>query len=120
MLRLVNPTKSNPVMILETTFHLRSMTVREKFAMLNALTSLEATTEAYDKFIEHLCTAIIGIDGHDDVKEALNGLEHFEDLRAVIDGVTEYCSLKDSETKNSDSSSGGSTPSPVGKDQTEE
>lgn len=113
MLRLVDPNKHHSVTILDTEFQMRSMSVREKFGVIEQLGSLQPTTASYDKLIEQLCSVIVSVDGKE-TKDVLNALESFDDILAIINGVIEYCSLKDEQSKNSDSSSDTSIPTPTG------
>jgi len=113
VLRLVDPNKHHSVTILDSKFSMRSMSVREKFTTIEQMGKLQPTVESYDALISHLCSVIVSIDGKD-AKEVLNSLESFSDMLAIINGVIEYCSLKDEQTKNSGSSSDISTPKPTG------
>jgi hypothetical protein len=113
MLRLVDPKKYHIVTILDTAFQMRSMSVREKFTTIEMLSRLKPTTESYDQMIEHLCSVIASIDGRE-TKDVLNAVESFKDMLAIINGVIDYCSIKDEQSKNSDSSSDTSTPKPTG------
>lgn len=120
MLRLVDPNKYHTVTILDTEFQMRSMSVREKWAALEHLSRFQTIqdgmtlTQFYDQMIEHLCSVVISIDGRE-AKEVLNSVESFKDMREIINGVLDYCSIKDEQSKNSGSSSDTSTPKPTGK-----
>lgn len=93
---------------------MRSMSIREKFAVVDSLQNLKATVESFDGLIDSVCTVVHSIDGHADVKKALNGIEDFVDLQTIINDVISYCTLGIEEEKNSDSSLDTSTPSPTG------
>jgi hypothetical protein len=113
MLRLVDPNKCHAVTILDTEFQMRAISVREKFVAIEKLSRLQPTTESYDQMIEHLCSVIVSIGGQEP-REVLNSVESFGDMLAIINGVVDYCSLKDEQSKNSGSSSDTSTPKPTG------
>jgi len=114
MLRLVDPSKHHPVTICDVVFQMRSMSVREKFTTIENLSGLTATQASYDAMIDILCSVISSIDGNENVKETLNRIEHLDDLTEIINGVVGYCALMSPESKNSDSSSDTSTPTPAG------
>lgn len=114
MLRLVDPKATHIVTILDTDFRMRSLSVREKFKTIEALRTLQASVSSYDEIIEILCSAIYAISGSENVKDILNQVESLDDILGIINGVVEYCSFKEEEAKNSDSSSDTSTPEPTG------
>jgi hypothetical protein len=89
------------------------MSVREKFGTIEQLSRLQPTTESYDQMIEHLCSVIASIDSRE-TKDVLNAVESFKDMLAIINGVIDYCSIKDEQSKNSGSSSDTFTPKPTG------
>jgi hypothetical protein len=113
MLRLVDPNKHHTVKILDAEFKVRSMTVREKIATIEKLGNLEPTAASFDELISQLSNVILTIDNKD-AQTTLESVESFSDILAIVNGVIEYCSFKDDEAKNSDSSSGTSTPNPTG------
>ena len=114
MLRLVDPSRTQKVTILDTEFQMRSISVREKFAIIEQLSSLKPEVTSFDHLIDTLCLAIHAIAGNEDVKNVLNQIEQLDDILKIMNGVIEYCSIKDNESKNSASSSGTSTPVPAG------
>ena len=113
MLRLVDPNKHHTVTILDTEFKMRSMTVREKIATIEKLGGLQPTASSFDDLIKQLSSVILSIDGKD-AQGVLESVESFSDVLAIVNGVIDYCSLKDDEAKNSGSSSDTSTPTPTG------
>ena len=114
MLRLVDPSKHHPVTIADIVFQMRSMSVREKFTTIGNLRGLTATQASYDAMVDILCTVIAEIEGHENVKETLNSIEHLDGFTEIINGVISYCALTSLESKNSDSSSDTSTPTLAG------
>jgi len=100
MLRLVNPNESHPVEILGTTFHMRSMSIREKLDVLQALQNIEVDADQFETMLDKLCSVILSIDGYDDVKETIMSLERTEDLSVIASEIINYCTLKVEEEKN--------------------
>jgi len=113
MLRLVDPNKYHTVTILDSEFKMRSMTVREKITTIERLGTLQPTAESFDDLISQLSSVILTIDGKN-AQSILESIESFSDVLSIVNGVIEYCSLKDDESKNSGSSSDTSTPTPTG------
>ena len=113
--RLVNPSKHHAVTILDTEFQMHSMSVREKFSVLEEINSFEPKVKSFDQMIDTLCHVIHSINSDEDVKKILNEVERFDDLMKIVNGVVDYCSFKDDESKNSVSSSDTSTPALTGK-----
>ena len=114
MLRLVDPNRTQTVTILDTEFQMRSISVREKFCIIEQLSALKAQVESFDQMIDTLCSAIHSVSGDENVKNVLNEVESIDDIIQIMNGVIEYCSLKDDESKNSSSSSDTSIPTPAG------
>lgn len=115
MLRLVDPKKYRSIKILDTTFQLRCMSVREKFALVDSLQTMQPDLESFDTMINSLCEVISTIEGYDNVKETLSSVEDFDDLQTIIREIIKYCSMQEEASKNLDSSLDGYTPDPVGK-----
>ena len=115
MLRLVDPNRTQTVTILDTEFQMRSISVRDKFSIIEQLSALKAQAESFDQMVDTLCRAIHSISADENVKKVLNEVERIDDVVAIMTGVIEYCSLKDDESKNSGSSSDTSTQTPTGK-----
>jgi hypothetical protein len=113
MLRLVDPNKHHTVIILDSEFKMRSMTVREKIATIERLSTLKPTAASFDDLISQLSSVILTIDNKD-AQTTLESVEAFGDILTIVNAVVEYCSLKDDEAKNSGSSSDTSTPTPTG------
>lgn len=121
-LRLVNKERTHEVTICDTIFHIVSMTITEKDLLVHNLGTMTVWAEKNpdkqmsDRMLDLLAGAIVKIEGHDkmSVREVIDNMEDFEQLKEVITAVIMHCSLTDDEVKNFNSLSEQSTPEPMG------
>jgi hypothetical protein len=116
-LRLVNKNRTHAIQACDTTFHIISMSVREKEKLVYDLCHLKTDTNesACDSLFDVIAAAITSADGYDiPVRELLEQLEDHEQLRLIIRAIIDHCSLTSTESKNSLSSSAVHTPESAG------
>lgn len=121
-LRLVNKDRTHEVTICDTVFHIISMTITEKDLLIHNLTSMTQYIEKHpdenlsDRMLSLLCSAIVKIEGHEDktVREVIDSLEDYIQLREIVKEVIMHCSLSKDEVKNLNSSLEQSIPEPTG------
>jgi hypothetical protein len=106
-LRLVNKERSYPVTILDTVFHIVSMTVGEKEQLLYKLSTINQNSipagKTFASLLDLIAPAIKSIDGFDGQipREVLGKLEDYNQIQIIIKAIIEHCGLSDDEAKNS-------------------
>lgn len=121
-IRLIDPNHTKVVNISGTKFHIRSLTAAQQMKM-GLLWRSESAPEFTDKMIanynqiaECIAPAIAKIEGHENQSAltVLLNMADVSDFMALFSAVMEYSTLKESESKNSRSSSDTSPAKPMG------
>ena len=119
-LRLVNKSRTYPVIIEGTTFHVMSMSISDKerlmydFQNISKWMQENPTKSVSERFMSLLASAIVKIDGFDASPfDTLMQIEDLAQLRTIVDAVKNHCNLNEAESKNSASSSEQFTPEPA-------
>lgn len=99
----------------EIVFRLKSISLDGRAELLSAIRDADTAAEPFGTILDTVSSRIVGISGYDEMKprDVLGKLEHIEDLRAILLGIVQFCSLTEDERKNLLSSPGQSIPDSV-------
>jgi hypothetical protein len=104
-LNFVNEERTHAITVCDTTFHLISMTIEDREALIFAIANLDVQEntagKSYLTLLDLICPVIKSIDGYDEEPKAvLRRLEDYKQAMELVKAVVAHCNLGDDESKN--------------------